>query len=320
VAALHGLGLVGADLPPMVPLTGGVSSEIWRVDLPGGPVCVKRALPRLNVAGVWEAPVRRTTYEVGWMRVATAIAPAMCPTVLAEAGGAFVMTYLDPAEHHLWKPDLLAGRADPAVADAVAERLVALHAATAPRADVARAFDDPEVFAALRLAPYLEATARAHPDRADALLGARDAYLAHRTVLVHGDVSPKNLLVGPGGPVFLDAECATWGDAAFDVAFCATHLLLKARHWPVAAPGYRRCFDALTLRYLGDVDWEPVEALDARAALLLSCFLLARVDGLSPVEYLDEPARAATRAAARDLLADRPSSLEEVADRWATTL
>ena len=31
-------------------LTGGVSSDIWLVALPGGPICVKRALPRLRVA------------------------------------------------------------------------------------------------------------------------------------------------------------------------------------------------------------------------------------------------------------------------------
>ena len=55
---------------------------------------------------------------------------------------------------------------------------------------------------ALRLEPYLEASARAHPQHAAAL---RDlvAITAPKRVLVHGDVSPKNILVGPSGPVFL---------------------------------------------------------------------------------------------------------------------
>src|SRR5688572_12598182 len=52
-----------AETPPARALSGGVSSDIWRVELARGPVCVKRALPRLRVAQVWEAPVERNRYE-----------------------------------------------------------------------------------------------------------------------------------------------------------------------------------------------------------------------------------------------------------------
>ena len=45
------------------PLTGGVSSDIWRINLPGGPICVKRALAKLRVAADWRAPVGRNRYE-----------------------------------------------------------------------------------------------------------------------------------------------------------------------------------------------------------------------------------------------------------------
>src|SRR3546814_18931747 len=51
---------------------------------------------------------------------------------------------------------------------------------------------------------------------------------SRKSALVHGDVSPKNILVSASGPVFLDAECAVYGDPAFDLAFCTTHLLLKS--------------------------------------------------------------------------------------------
>ncbi len=51
--------------------------------------------------------------------------------------------------------------------------------------------------------------------------------LAAKIALVHGDVSPKKVPAGPRGPVFLDAECAWYGDPAFDLAFCLNHLLLK---------------------------------------------------------------------------------------------
>jgi Ser/Thr protein kinase RdoA (MazF antagonist) len=127
---------------------------------------------------------------------------------------------------------------------------------------------------------------------------------SHKCSLVHGDVSPKNILVDPAGrPVLLDAECAWWGDPAFDLAFCLNHLLLKCLWTPSAREGFGRCFDALAAAYLARVDWEEPAALESRAAALLPGLLLARVDGKSPVEYLGaEAQRETVRRCARQLL------------------
>ena len=57
-------------------MTGGVSSDIYRADLPRRVICIKRALPKLKVAADWHAPVIRGRYEVEWMRVAAAIVPS----------------------------------------------------------------------------------------------------------------------------------------------------------------------------------------------------------------------------------------------------
>jgi hypothetical protein len=107
-------------------------------------------------------------------------------------------------------------------------------------------------------------------------------------VLIHGDVSPKNILIGPDGPVLLDAECACWGDPAFDLAFVLTHLMLKSVWLPAKAEAYLDSFDLLSNTYLKAVTWEPATALEARTCDLLAGMLLARVDGKSPVEYLRE--------------------------------
>ena len=89
VAVLRRPGLIGDDVPPMTPLTGGVSSDIWRVDLPAGPVCVKRALAQLKVAADWRAPVERSGYEAAWMRMAArASCRAPCPALLSEDAAA----------------------------------------------------------------------------------------------------------------------------------------------------------------------------------------------------------------------------------------
>ncbi|MCW3475369.1 phosphotransferase family protein [Limobrevibacterium gyesilva] len=320
---LRRMGLLGAATPAGAPLTGGVSSDIWRIDLPQGPVCVKRALARLRVAADWRAPVGRNLYEARWMRRAAASVPGAAPALLGQdaESGSLAMQFLPAAEYRLWKTELRDGRADPCFAGAVAQSLVRIHAATAADPSVAAEFPTDTIFYDIRLEPYLVATARRHPDRADALLALVAATQGNKRALVHGDVSPKNILVGPAGPVFLDAECAWWGDPAFDLAFCLNHLLLKCLWTPAARERFLACFDALVNGYLSGVDWEAPAALEGRAARLLPGLFLARVDGKSPAEYITEDAgRDRVRRVARALLADPPDRLSQVRDAWREDL
>jgi aminoglycoside phosphotransferase (APT) family kinase protein len=135
---------------------------------------------------------------------------------------------------------------------------------------------------------------------------------------VHGDVSPKNILAGPDGPVFLDAECAWYGDPAFDLAFCLNHLLLKCLLRPDAADGFLACFDALAAAHLAGVVWEDAAGLQARAARLLPALFLARIDGKSPVEYVTREAdKHRVRDLAVPLVRDPPARLSAVRDAWA---
>ena len=305
------------------PLAGGVSSDIWRVELPGRAVCVKRALPKLKVAADWEAPVARNLYEARWMRQANAAAPGAAPALLGqdEATGTLAMEWLPPERHALWKTRLRDGHADPAFAAEVARRLVRIHASTAADPALAACFPTDAIFHAIRLEPYLLATARAHPDMAPRLQELAEATAATRRALVHGDVSPKNILAGPGGPVFLDAECAWWGDPAFDLAFCLNHLLLKCLWTPPARAAFLACFDVLAAAYLAGVDWEPAAGLEARAARLLPGLFLARVDGKSPVEYLTgEADKDRVRRVARALLATPADRLGAVRAAWTEEL
>jgi aminoglycoside phosphotransferase (APT) family kinase protein len=322
--ALRELGLVGNGALAGLPLTGGVSSDIWRIDTPGGPVCAKRALPKLRVAADWQAPIERNQYEARWMQVAEAALPGSAPRVLGQhpALGVLVMSYLPPADHSLWKHLLRDGRADIDTARSVGRTLVRIHAHSAARADtLSGQFDTDSIFFDIRLEPYLLATAEKHPDRATRLRALVAQTQAHKHALVHGDVSPKNILIGPGGPVLLDAECAWWGDPAFDLAFCLNHLLLKCLWNPPATEAFLASFGALAEDYFAGVDWEPRPALETRAAILLPGLLLARVDGKSPVEYLDAPAQFATvRRAARRLLQHPVDRLADVSAAWRQEL
>ncbi len=327
--ALRRMGLLApAALPPAQaltgePLTGGVSSDIWRIDLPRGPICVKRALAKLRVAADWQAPVERNLYEARWMRRANAAVPGATPALLGQdpTSGALAMQYLTPADHPLWKDQLRDGHANPAFAAAVAQRLVRIHAATAADPTVATEFPTDAIFHAIRLEPYLLATARAHPDLAPQLKTLVATTQANKRALVHGDVSPKNILAGPAGPVILDAECAWWGDPAFDLAFCLNHLLLKCLWTPPARDHFLACFTAMADTYRSGVAWEPPDTLEARVAHLLPGLFLARVDGKSPVEYITTDAdKDRVRRVARALLRSPPTQLDAIRQAWTREL
>src|SRR3989442_4648008 len=319
---LRRAGIAGpAEVPHVEPLGGGVSSDIWRVDLASGPVCVKCALPRLRVAQVWEAPIERSRYEYEWFRIAAAAVPGAVPQVIAQEGGVLAMQYLDPARHPVWKDLLRKGHADAGFASKVGRSLAAIHSATANQKEVERRFASDDIFYAIRLEPYLVATAAAHPDLEANLLGLLARTAITKLCLVHGDVSPKNILVGPRGPVFLDAECAWFGDPAFDLAFCLNHLLLKCIWVPACADRFLGAYDALKDAYLERVTWEQVDTIEQRTARLLPALLLGRIDGKSPVEYIvAESDKAIVREVATTLIVSHPTSLAEIRDAWARHL
>ena len=317
-------GLAKAGAPQAwTALGGGVSSDIWRVDLADRTVCVKRALARLRVKADWRAPVSRNLYEWRWFETVRALLPEAVPIPLAADHdlGVFAMGYLDAASHPVWKAQLLRGVVDVEVARAVGDRLGRIHAATARRPEIAERFPTDEIFHALRPEPYLLATAERHPAAAQALRGLAERTESLHLALVHGDVSPKNILAGPAGPVFLDAETAWYGDPAFDLAFCLNHLLLKRLVVPAADGDLVESFAALAEAYLASVTWEPRAEVEARAASLLPGLFLARVDGKSPVEYLTADAdKDRVRACALPLLARPPARLEAVSRAWGRQL
>jgi len=301
------------------PLTGGVSSEIIKVESGGAVYCVKRALDRLKVEAEWRAPVERSRYEVRWNRIASEVAPGSAPTVRYQDDERmfFVMDYLDPARYTLWKDKLREGGAAQRDAGQVGSTLVGIHAATAGNQAVFEQFPRTDIFHDIRLEPYLLATADRHPDLRPQLETLCRTTAQTRLAMIHGDVSPKNILIGPRGPVLLDAECACIGDPAFDLAFCLNHLLLKCLWTPQATDAYLGCFRMMSHAYISGVEWEAPAALEARAAALLPALFLARVDGKSPVEYIaTDSERDKVRRCARALLENPPPGLDDIPTAW----
>ncbi len=319
-AALVAMGLAKEQQAlSITALSGGVSCDVYEVDLGETKICVKRALAKLRVKADWQAPPERSTTEAAWMKLANKIAPGRAPKVLGEdpARHMFAMAFFPPEKFPVWTAKLAAGQIDADFAGRVGGQLVYLHASTIGRSDVEKAFANDDQFAALRLDPFLLHVARKHTSVGAELRAAARGVSRARIALMHGDVSPKNILAGPGGPVFLDAETACYGDPAFDLAFCLTHLLLKCVWHPEWTDLYLKSFSRLRADYFAGITWEATDAFERRAARLLLGLLLARVDGKSPAEYLTSEAQQFfVRVEAIEMLRAKSATLEAIATRW----
>ncbi|MDG2032820.1 MAG: aminoglycoside phosphotransferase family protein [Rhodospirillales bacterium] len=320
INALIRLNLVSNAEPlKLTELGGGISSEIYRVDTSSKSICVKRALPTLKSDRHWHVPVERSEAEWNWLNVANDIIPDIAPKPLGydDQSNLVVMAYLDPKTFRNWKDLLRTGKIDPVIAGDVARNLVTIHNSTTNKPDFARQFANDEVFYKIRLEAYFLAAGRSVPEVNNHMVQLVADTAAQKYALVHGDVSPKNILVGPEGPVFIDSECAWYGEPAFDAAFCLTHFLLKCAWQPQWKSQYLACHKAFRQTYLDHVKWQEHEEMDRRITRLHLGMLLARVAGRSKVEYITElPEIEMIRKFAVRLLRHEIATTAEVAELW----
>lgn len=282
----------------VVPLGGGVSSDVFLIEDEGTRFVVKQALPQLKVRDQWRADTSRNRVEYEFLRYLSRIVPDAAPAVFAVGPDYFAMEYLGP-EYRNWKELLLSGDCQPQHAVRAARILGTLHRVSFGDLELARRFDTTPNFHQLRTDPYLLTTGRRHPALQEHFEQEAVRLENTRECLVHGDYSPKNMLIGNGRTVLLDGEVAWYGDPAFDLAFLLNHLLLKSLyHAPfdsatsepvTSGRGLQEIIGSLMAAYYDERQMANAEALDLRTARLLLMLLLARMDGKSPVEYLTEP-------------------------------
>lgn len=291
-ASLRRAGLIHHQNPAITPLTGGVSSEILRVQDGDRSFVVKRALAKLKVRDDWFADVSRNQVEENYLRRVGEIAPGSVPQVLHAQPdeGWFAMEFLGSGFVN-WKSELLANRADPSHAQQAGNILGRIHGATWGDPEVAQEFATLENFRQLRLEPYLETTAERVSDLAPLLRAEKERLSQTALCLVHGDFSPKNILISPERMVVVDAEVGWFGDPVFDTAFLLTHFHLKALlHTDDSAP-VLSLVPTFWQAYSTGLGSQADADLEARTVRLVLCLLLARVHGKSPVEYLTLPSQ-----------------------------
>lgn len=278
-------GVVTTEDATLIPLTGGVSSEIYRVEDGPRTFVVKRALEKLRVEADWRADVSRNRFERMYLERVAAIVPGAFPEVLSAHDGYFTMEWLG-GDWENWKSRLLAGDCRLEDASAAGRILGKIHAATAADPVLLEEFDTTQNFIQLRLDPYLMELARKYPAHRSRIESEIERIATTRECLVHGDYSPKNMLLSGQRLIVLDCEVAWYGDPAFDLAFLLNHLLLKALYHSPSDHEISAMFSAARDAYLSERNLTDEQAFDARTAGVLLLLLLARVDGKSPVEYL----------------------------------
>jgi 5-methylthioribose kinase len=310
-------------LPHIRELSGGVSNIVLRVDVAGGsPFVIKQCRERLRVAMDWRARLDRIWCEVATLELLDTILPAgTVPRILFvdRPNYLFAMTCA-PDDAVTWKSHLMAGRVDLEIAERLGTILGTIHA-EAPRSPILTArLADTSLFDELRVDPYYRMVARAHPDLAqaiDALVASMKRPERERT-LVLGDFSPKNILVHSDGLILLDFECAHAGDPAFDLGFFLSHLLLKRTRAALHDPGRSSEYAELARRFWAaylerrGLAREEQAGLVHRGCLHTAGCALARVDGKSPVEYLDALGQSSVRRFAREALSSNPATWDEL--------
>jgi tRNA A-37 threonylcarbamoyl transferase component Bud32 len=311
-------GSLRADEDPSIQnLPGGVSNRTVLVARQTGEAWViKQALAKLRVKVDWFSDPSRIHREALGLTWLPRFLPAgtIPPFVFEDEANHIVAMEAVPPPIVNWKELLLAGTVSLDLVAQFGRILGAIHrGATLMRETVEPVFADQSFFASLRLEPYYLYTAEQQPKARAFLLDLVRETVANVHTLVHGDYSPKNILVHHDKLVLLDHEVIHFGDPAFDLGFSLTHLLSKGHH---LAP-LRQAFRAAALAYwaayldaLGDVPWR--EALEARAVRHTLGCLLARVCGRSPLEYLSPAEREAQRLVVLGLMAGAPAGVPEL--------
>lgn len=323
---LRASGRIGpGEEPRLRPLAGGVSSRAVLVEreAPTGSWVLKQALPKLRVAVDWFSSPERMRREALALRWMPELVPAgSAPLLLWEDPDAHLLAMTAvPQPHVNWKTALLQGR-ELEHAAAFGRLLGTVHRrAWERRAEIQLDFADRSFFESLRVEPYYRYTATRVPAAAP-FLGELIVQTDRVTeTLVHGDFSPKNVLVHDGRLVLLDYEVAHFGDPAFDVGFSSAHLLSKANHLRALEASFVRAAEESWGAYRGEIEATAFGgAVESRAVRHTLACLLARVEGRSPLEYLDDRARQRQRVAALALMEAPPATMPALVTAWQEQL
>ncbi len=293
-------------------LTGGVSCVVLAVASDEREIVVKQALPELKTKAKWVADQRRAIVEAEAMRVYQSITPDSVPGLLDCDAANFTLTMSRlPNTCTNWKQDMLEGRIHPEMGEKLGKILAKWHNTTAVDEAIKAKFMEGELFEQLRVSPFYRAVAAKNPNLQVVIYSLIEEITTEKIALVHGDFSPKNILAtSDHSPIVLDFEVAHTGNPVFDLAFVSAHLLCKTIR--TQSPTEKAAITKTAVNFLSSYrEYTRIsiaETLPQHVALIA----LARVEGVSPVNYLDEPAQQKLVALTNNALLDSTMTYEQL--------
>ncbi|MDX2160373.1 MAG: phosphotransferase [bacterium] len=319
-AYLAATGRVPADEQlEMRPLSGGVSNRtVWLTRPTGEAWVIKQALAKLRVQVDWFSPPERLHVESLALEWLPRFTPdGTIPALIFEDREQHILAMQAiPQPHDNWKSLLLAGKADLNQVQQFGQILGGIHRGSGlRRAELEPLFGDQSFFETLRVEAYYRYAGAQNPPVQDWIESLIAAMERERHTLVHGDYSPKNILVRHGKLILLDHEVMHIGDPAFDIGFSMTHLLSKANHLAAQRSHFGDAAHLYWSTYAHVVDDLPWwHGFETRAVRHVLACLLARIDGRSPLEYLSAEARTRQRMAALALISAPPDCIGALID------
>lgn len=303
------------------PLSGGVSNRTVLITRHDGTSWVmKQALEKLRVDVDWYSDPRRVEREALGMSWLSQIAPprSIPKLLFVDPDHCLLAMEAIPFPHATWKSHLMKGNIHKDHLRQFGHLIGSIHRRSSHwSAEDRMRFDDRQYFESLRLEPYYAYTRQTVPSAARFLDALIDETRATRLSIVHGDYSPKNILVYQDRLILIDHEVIHFGDPAFDLGFGLTHLLSKAHY----RAEFRTNFCAAAIQVweayqqaIEEVDWAA--NLESRVIRHTIACLLARARGRSPLEYLNASARQRQEAYALRLVSSQPTMIAELVNRW----
>ncbi len=315
--------LIGGDeAPELRVLAGGVSNRTVHMQRQNGEACVlKQALAKLRVEVDWFSAPERIHREAAGLRWLGQIIPGQVPRfVFVDEKHHILGMSAVPQPHQNWKTALLDGRASVEQARAFGCLLASIHSAVDRFPELSDAFADRRFFEELRLEPYYSYSASQVPQARAFLEQLIEDTRARRLALVHGDYSPKNVLISQGKLILLDFEVIHFGDPAFDIGFSFAHFLAKAYYLPAARNAFLQMARAYWMSYCQGLNPQMRAKVVERAPRHTLACVLARMAGRSPLEYLDQPQRNCLKQIALEQIEQKVADMETLIERYEARL
>ena len=294
---------------------GGVSGTVVYLKVDGKEMIVKQALAQLKTKETWLCDPNRMFTEQESNRIYHEILPTASPEVYFYDGDNYIYCReAIPDGCDMWKSDLMTGKLDFECARKSIEILALVHNHCSRDKRVAEIFDNKDIFYSLRISPYLEFTSAKHPALESIFTQYSKKLMDSKLTLIHGDFSPKNIMVNGRDISVLDFEVAHYGHPMFDMAFFANHFVLKSIRFPELKDAFLNMLLYMCHIYFKNIDFTDAKELELDSVRLLALLMLARVDGKSPVEYIKEDEmKEVVRTIAYKIIENNLSTFDEVA-------